>query len=69
MVCVVLYVILFPMDDEKEEVYKLENIVDRPSIVYYIDGGGLCSCMKFSVMAKFKVHLQCSNSLIKTTAL
>ena len=34
------------MDEEKEEVYKLENIVDRPLIVYYIDGGGLYYCMK-----------------------
>ena len=26
-------------------VYQFVNIVDRPSIVYYIDGGGLYSCV------------------------
>jgi hypothetical protein len=52
------------MDEEKEG-YKLENIVDRPLIVYYIDGGGLYSCMKIPRDGKIKVHfLQCFSEYV-----
>ena len=56
VVCVVLYVVLTNGCGEGE-VYKLVNIVDRPLIVYYIDGGGLYSCMKIPRDGKNKSTL------------
>ena len=64
MVCVLLYVVLTNGCGEGE-VYKLVNIVDRPLIVYYIDGGGLYSCMKIPRDGKIKVHfLQCFSEYV-----